>query len=213
MLVLYTSGSTGPAKKVEHSWEFIYECAAKTVQEQSLSMVDIVIDVFPHNSIAHWTLSALPAFIAGAEYHSMKFTPKFFIEKFKEVQPTILNLVPRHLEMLQETEEFETLDMSCVRYMTLGAAPVTQKMVDAFTSRGVTLVAVTYGMTECPPPMMVGYNSPEFSWIDPKITFTDDMEAIIGDVQTGDFFKKASGSIVFSHRAKEITGKTWKDVS
>ena len=86
-------------------------------------------------------------------------------------------------------------------------------MVDAFTSRGVMCVAVTYGMTECPPPMMIGYNSPEFSWIDPNITFTDDMEAIIGNVQTGDFFKKASGSIVFSHRATEITGKTWKDVS
>ena len=213
MLILYTSGSTGPAKKVSHSWEFIQICAKKTIKEQGLSGTDRVIDVFPHNTIAHWTLSALPAFLAGAEYHSMRFTAKFFIEKFKEVQPTVLNLVPRHLEMLQENEEFENLDMSCVRYMTLGAAPVTQKMVDAFTSRGVMCVAVTYGMTECPPPMMIGYNSPEFSWIDPKITFTDDMEAIIGNVQTGDFFKKASCSIVFSHRAKEITGKTWKDVS
>ena len=218
MLILYTSGSTGPAKKVSHSWEFIRECAHKTIKEQGLASHDRVIDVFPHNTIAHWTLSALPAFLAGAEYHSMKFTAKFFIEKFKEVQPTILNLIPRHLEMLQENEEFDNLDMSCVRYMTLGAAPVTQKMVDEFRNRGVMLVAVTYGMTECPPPMMIGYNRPQFSYIDPNITFTDDMEAIIGTVKTGDYFIEidqhhGDGIVEFSHRATDVTEQTWKDVS
>ena len=213
MLILYTSGSTGPAKRVEHSWEFIQICAKKTIKEQGLCEQDRVIDVFPHNTIAHWTLGALPAFLAGAEYHSMKFTAKFFIEKFKEVRPTILNLVPKHLEMLLEHPDFEKLDMSSVRYMTLGAAPVTQDMIDEFRKRGVMVVACTFGMTEAPPPMMIGYNEPNFTWIDPEITFTDDMEAIIGDIRTGDFFKKAGDAIYFSHRTEEITGKTWKDVS
>lgn len=214
MLVLYTSGSTGPAKKVEHSWEFIRECANKTILEQGLSSHDRVIDVFPHNTIAHWTLSALPAFLAGAEYHSMKFTAKFFIDKFNEVKPTILNLVPGHLKLLLEEPEFESLDMRSVRYMTLGAAPVTQDMVDIFRKKGVVCVAVTYGMTEAPPPKMVGYNNPHFTLIDDDITFDENGEAHIQGKATGDIFSfKDDGSLIFSHRIKQNHYKTWKDVS
>jgi len=215
MLILHTSGSTGPAKRVEHSWEFIRECALKTIKEQGLASHDRVIDVFPHNTIAHWALSALPAFLAGAEYHSMKFNNREFIEKFVEIQPTILNLVPRHLELLMERDEFKDLDMSCVRYMTLGAAPVTQKMINEFTNRGVTVVAVTYGMTENPPPKMIGYNQPNFTIIDDDIFFDEHGEAVINGKATGDIFKaheSGDGSVVFSHRLVAVKGQTWKDV-
>ena len=215
MLILHTSGSTGPAKRVAHKWEFIRECALKTIKEQGLSSHDRVIDVFPHNTIAHWTLSALPAFLSGAEYHSMKFEAASFIAKFKDIKPTILNLVPRHLELLQEIEEFKELDMSCVRYMTLGAAPVTQTMINEFTKRGVMCVAVTYGMTEAPPPKMIGYNQTNFTIIDDDITFDEHGEAIINGKATGDIFhghESGDGSLVFSHRLLAVKGNTWKDV-
>ena len=220
MLTLFTSGSTDTPKIVRHSWEYINKCAQKSVDEIGLTKDDIVIDVFPANTIAHYTITALPAYISGAQLVSSNFTAHTYCELFNSVKPTYIALIPRHLELLEKTKGFKDLDMSCVRYMATGSNKVEQSFIDAFKERGVQVVANWYGMTEFPPPVMIGYDSPSFDFntinaMDTHVMFnpltaTSKLgECIINGRSTGDIFDMETKT--FSHRVKTAKGRTWKN--
>lgn len=207
-LTLLTSGSTDEPKIITHTWKYINKYADRSIKEIKLTSNDIVLDVFPGNTIAHYTITAYPAFRSGAQLHTATFSPYEYIEQFKRIQPTYIALIPRHFELLQRTKGFKTLDMSCVRYMVTGSSNITQEFIDAFKERGVQTVANWYGMTEVPPPVMIGYDSPHFTKINEDVSFSSDGECIINGWKTGDIFDV--NAMTFSHRKNSANGKTWK---
>jgi len=208
-LILHTSGSTDSPKKIKHSWNYITECAQQSIKEIGLTSTDIVLDVFPGNTIAHYTITAYPALLRGAQLHTTVFSPYEYIEQFKKVQPTYIALIPRHLEILEKTKGFKDLDMSSVRYMVTGSSNITQEFINAFRDRGVQTVANWYGMTEMPPPVMIGYNTPYFTKINEDVSFSNEGECIINGWHTEDIFE-VGDIIKFSHRKTASSGKTWK---
>ena len=217
-ITLYTSGTTKAPKVIEHSWEYITDCAVYTIQEMDLTSESSVLDVFPSNTIAHWTISAFPAYLANAEYSCMKFDAKTYVENFTRIQPTHINLVPAHLPLLEAEPTFKDMDMSCVKYTTLGADNVTQDMINILQNKGAT-VMVWYGMTENPPPVMIGYGRPVFTKFNPAydLTWTADNELIINGEGTQDIFKRNidsrfDGSLEYDHRIQSDSGNsTWKN--
>ena len=220
MLTLFTSGITDEPKRVTHSWEYINQSAKLSAKEIGLTKDDIVLDVFPANTIAHYTITALPAYISGAQLVSANFNALTYPTLFSSVKPTYIALIPRHLELLQKTKGFKDLDMSCVRYMVTGSSKIEQSFIDAFKERGVQTVANWYGMTEYAPPVMIGYDSPSFDFntIDEKrthvmfnpITATSNLaHCIINGKSTGDIFDMNTKT--FSHRMNIANGKTWKN--
>lgn len=208
-LTLYTSGSTKEPKQILHS--DIQQYIDRSVKEIGLTASDVVLDVFPANVIAHYTVTAQPAIAAGAHLISANFDPYNYIKLFNEYRPTYISLIPRHYEILSNTKGWDTLDMSCVRYMVTGSSNISQKMIDAFRSRGVQLVANWYGMTEMPPPVFVGYNSEVFDFT-PKegydVSFTDEGECIINGFYTGDIFDVQQRK--FLKRKLNPQHATWK---
>ena len=219
MLTLFTSGSTDEPKRVTHSWEYINQSAERSVKEIGLTKDDIVLDVFPANTIAHYTITAVPAYISGAQLVSANFNALTYPTLFSSVKPTYIALIPRHLELLQKTKGFKDLDMSCVRYMVTGSSKIEQSFIDAFKERGVQTVANWYGMTEYAPPVMIGYDSPSFDFntIDESVTHvmfnpitaTSNLaHCIINGRSTGDIFDMNTKT--FSHRMNTANGRTWK---
>jgi acyl-coenzyme A synthetase/AMP-(fatty) acid ligase len=212
-LVLLTSGTTKPPKKINHSWEHIENAIERSISEIGLSSKDIVLDVFPGNTIAHYTVTAMPAYRAGSMLISAKFEAIDYISKFNEYRPTYIALIPKHWELLKEHNQWKTVDMSCVRYMTTGSGKVPQEMIDDFLSKGVKLVANWYGMTEHPPPVLIGYNSEQFD-LNPTlgytIEFADDGECIINGFYTGDLFDVATKKFLMRKNALSNI-KTWKN--
>jgi long-subunit acyl-CoA synthetase (AMP-forming) len=208
-LTLYTSGSTKEPKKITHNDILVY--ARRSIAEIGLSKHDRVLDVFPSNVIAHYTITSVPALLSGAHLVSMLFDPYKYIEVFKEYQPTYISLIPRHYEILTKTKGWEDLDMSCVRYMVTGSSRISQGMIDAFRDRGVQIVANWYGMTEMPPPVFVGYNTSSFDFTAKEgytVDFTDEGECIINGFYTGDIFDLEHR--VFVKRKIASDGNTWK---
>ena len=219
MLTLFTSGSTDEPKRVTHSWEYINQSAERSVKEIGLTKDDIVLDVFPANTIAHYTITAVPAYISGAQLVSANFNALTYPTLFSSIKPTYIALIPRHLELLQKTKGFKDLDMSCVRYMVTGSSKIEQSFIDAFKERGVQTVANWYGMTEYAPPVMIGYDSPSFdlNTIDESVTHvmfnpitaTSNLaHCIINGRSTGDIFDMNTKT--FSHRMNTANGRTWK---
>ena len=217
-ITLYTSGSTDQPKEVTHSWKYINQCANDSIQEIGLNEDDVVLDVFPANTIAHWTITAYPSVLSGAQYVCSNFTPYTYIQAFKRLQPSYIALIPRHLELLQSVKGFKDLDMSCVRYMVTGSNKIDQNFIDEFKNRGVQTVANWYGMTEVPPPVMIGYNTSEFdlSTINQEkhhvmfipVGYSGLQECYINGVATGDLFE--IDPVRFVKRAKTANGQTWK---
>jgi len=213
MLTLYTSGTTKAPKTVNHTWDDLNVAVDRSIAEIGLTSNDTVLDVFPANTIAHYTITAMPAYRANATLVSAKFEANHYIKLFKEVQPTYIALIPRHWELLKEVDSWKTFNMSSVRYMVTGSGPVPQEMIDDFKSKGVQTVANWYGMTEQPPPVFIGYNSEEFDF-EPKegyaVDFLADGECIINGFATGDIFDVQSRK--FLRRKDQSTGSTWKTI-
>lgn len=217
MITLYTSGSTDEPKKVTH--KDIKKYAEQSVREIDLSSKDIVLDVFPANVIAHYTVTALPALLSGAHLISANFNAYNYINLFNKIRPTYISLIPKHWELLSKTKGWKTFDMSCVRYMVTGSGKISQELIDDFRQRGVKTVANWYGMTEYPPPVMIGYNTSSFDFntIDNNqyhvmfhpITATSNLaECIINGRSTGDIFNMDTKE--FHSRRVEANGNTWK---
>lgn len=209
ILSLSTSGSTDEPKLITHTWEYINNCADKSINEIQLTKEDRVLDVFPGNTIAHYTITAYPAIKVGAQLHTAAFNPYEYIEHFNRIRPTYISLIPRHLEVLKKTKGFKSLDMSCVRYMVTGSSAVTDDFINSFLDRGVKIVANWYGMTECPPPVMIGYNTSHFTKIDKTVSFSSEGECIINGWYTNDLFE-IGDKIKFLKRKNKSNGKTWK---
>jgi long-subunit acyl-CoA synthetase (AMP-forming) len=211
-LTLLTSGTTKAPKQIIHTWDQIETCIQRSIKEISLTSNDVVLDVFPANTIAHYTVTAMPAYRARAKLVSAKFEASDYLQKFNQTRPTYIALIPRHWELLKDLSQWHNIDMSCVRYMVTGSGTVPQIMIDDFLSKGVGVVANWYGMTEQPPPVLVGYNSESFDFV-PKsrytVDFTDDGECVINGFATGDIFDLSTKK--FLHR-KETTSSTttWK---
>jgi long-chain acyl-CoA synthetase len=213
-LILLTSGTTKDPKQVTHSWEYMCSAAQRSINEIGLTTDDIVLDVFPANTIAHYTVTAMPAHRARCSLISAKFEANDYLKKFNQYRPTYIALIPQHWELLKETKGWQQMDLSSVRYMVTGSGPVSQSMIDDFVSKGVKTVANWYGMTEQPPPVLIGYNSEQFD-LNPKsgytVEFADDGECVINGFATGDIFDVTNKK--FLKRKQSIGNNvTWKNL-
>jgi acyl-coenzyme A synthetase/AMP-(fatty) acid ligase len=208
-ITLYTSGSTAESKLITH--EAMEKHINRSVIEMDLRPSDIVLDIFPSNVIAHYTVTAQPAIAAGAHLITAAFNPYNYVQLFNQYRPTVIALIPKHIEVLEKIKGWHELDMSCVRYMVTGSQQTSQTTIDSLRAKGVATVANWYGMTEMPPPIFVGYNSTAFDFT-PKygysVEFTDEGECVINGIPTGDIFDLATKT--FSHRRNNATNSTWK---
>jgi acyl-CoA synthetase (AMP-forming)/AMP-acid ligase II len=131
---------------------------------------------------------------------------------FREFKPTYTSLIPGHLNVLSKTKEWNDFDMSSLRYLVIGSQLVEQWMIDALLERGVKTVANWYGMTEMPPPVLIGYNSTAFDFT-PKsgytVEFADDGECIVNGMPTRDIFNLETKEFV--SRKDAPNGATWKN--
>lgn len=217
-IILHTSGSTDEPKQVAHKWDYLKECAQKSAKEIGLTEKDIVLDVFPANTIAHYAITAYPALISGAQLVTASFNAFTYLELFEQVRPTVISLIPRHLELLSKSKKWDSIDMNCVRYMITGSNKIEQSFIDAFRDRGVKIVANWYGMTEFPPPVMVGYNSTKFDlktlngkdhvMFHPVSATSHLAECIINGRSTGDIFDLST--MEFHSRRIDASRSTWK---
>jgi acyl-coenzyme A synthetase/AMP-(fatty) acid ligase len=210
-LTLYTSGSTGAPKLVYHSAENIslYTCiAAKTI---GLTSRDRVLNVLPSHVIGYHVVTAGAAAWANSHLLSVEFNPYMWFKIFREFKPTYTVLIPRHIEILSRLKEWQTVDLSSLRFVVTGSQRVKQEHIDSLLTRGVGHVSNWYGMTEFPPPVLVGHNSESFDLTHTygrTVEFTSEGECVIDGHLTGDIFDLATRT--FSHRKESATGSTWK---
>jgi len=210
-LTLFTSGTTGDPKLVCHSAENMSLYSSIAAATIGLTSRDRVLNVLPSHTIGYHVVTAGAAAWAGAELLSAQFDPYTWVKLFREFQPTYTVLIPRHIDILSRLKAWQDLDMASLRYVVTGSQRVEQHHIDSLLDRGVGRVGNWYGMTEFPPPVLIGHNSVSFSLnhtYGRRVEFTSAGECVIDGVPTGDIFDLSNRT--FSHRKQAMTGSTWK---
>ena len=77
-VTLFTSGSTGTPKKVVHDRSTFFRTAQFLWQHTQLTKNDLILNIFPTHTIAHWIFCAVHAQVSKADMICPIFRPKEF---------------------------------------------------------------------------------------------------------------------------------------
>ena len=151
-MFLYTSGSTGRPKGVvlshhSHLWVIEVRTRGRELQHER---VQVAAPLYHMNGLA---MSQLTLASGGLLILLPGFTARSYIEAAATWRATALTSVPPMIAMmLQEPELLATADLSAVRSIRMGSAPITQALVDR-VRRVFPNAAISngYGTTEAGP--------------------------------------------------------------
>jgi fatty-acyl-CoA synthase len=151
LLIVYTSGTTGHPKGAVLRQEALIWNAVMSQHMHDMTARDHVLTVLPLFHVGGLNIQTTPALQLGATVtlHA-RFTPDATLQAIAREKPTLTVLVPATIQALIEHAGWERADLGSLRAVTTGSAQVPQRLVDAFTQRGVPVLQV-YGSTEtCP---------------------------------------------------------------
>jgi long-chain acyl-CoA synthetase len=148
-LLIYTSGTTGKPKGVMLDHANIAAMCDMTRAGLGITAVDhslLILPLFHVNGIVVGTLTPLLA--RGRVTVAGRFSPKTFVGLVERIRPTYFSAVPAIYAMLTSIPEAETADMSSLRLVVCGAAPMPAELIARVEDvLGVALVE-GYGLSE-----------------------------------------------------------------
>jgi len=151
LLIVYTSGTTGHPKGAVLRQEALLWNGLMSQHMHDMTANDHVLTVLPLFHVGGLNIQTTPALQLGASVSLIsRFTPEGALAAIAEAQPSLMVLVPATIEAMLGTEAWERTSLASLRALTTGSTQVPQRLVDAFTRRGVPVLQV-YGSTEtCP---------------------------------------------------------------
>jgi acyl-CoA synthetase (AMP-forming)/AMP-acid ligase II len=148
----YSSGTTGLPKGVMLTHRNVVANLCQTREVQPLADDDTVIGVLPFFHIYGMTVIMNQALRRGATVVTM---PRFQLEGFLDLverhRVTKAHLVPPIVLALAQHPLVEGRDVSSLRWINSGAAPLSAELADACAARLGCTVVQGYGLTETSP--------------------------------------------------------------
>jgi len=146
--LLYTSGTTGKPKGVMLSHRMIAWNAYNTATSWQLREDDVSPIFTPLYHAGGLGAFLLPIFaIGGAIVLHAGFDPTEIWHIIESERCTVVLGVPTIWKLLMEAPEFASVDLSHVRWLASGGAPLPLYIIEAFQKRGVVF-RQGYGLTE-----------------------------------------------------------------
>jgi len=151
-LIIYTSGTTSLPKGVVLSYKALTALVVNTQSPADpTSDQEVVLVAVPFYHIAGAT-TLMSAIFSGRRLVVLPaFDPQGWLAAVEREKVTHAFLVPTMLKRVMEVDDFEQYDLSTLRLITYGAAPmpfeVVRQACDIFPPRGIGLMNA-YGQTE-----------------------------------------------------------------
>lgn len=149
-LLFYTSGTTGCAKGVQLSHRNVLTNARQVLDRTVLGAEDRLLVIMPIFHVNGLCNQVVVPFMAGA---SIVLRPRFVLEEFwpsvARYRPTYFTAVPTILgRLLEGPEPDPDLDISSLRFVRTGAAPLSLEMQRQFEAKFDLPIIVSYGLSE-----------------------------------------------------------------
>ncbi|GAB2738672.1 acyl-CoA synthetase [Amycolatopsis magusensis] len=154
-LIMYTSGSTGrPKGAVLSHGNLTWNCVNVLV-ESDLSGGEVALIAAPLFHTAALGMTCLPTLLKGGTAVLMEaFDPAAALAAIERHRVTLLFGVPAMYDAMAAQPGWASADLSSVRTMLCGGAPVPPATIRRYLDRGLTFVQ-GYGMTEAAPGVLI----------------------------------------------------------
>ena len=150
-VILYTSGTTGMPKGAMLTHGTITWNAVNTQVGWDLRHDDITLTHTPFFHTGGLNVLTTPLIHRGGTIILMKqFDAARSLELIARERCTVVFAVPTMFHMMLEAQNFETSDLSSVRFFITGGAPCPVPLIEAYARRGLTFKQ-GYGLTEAGP--------------------------------------------------------------
>ena len=150
-LLLHTGGSTGVPKETTITYGSIHWNAFNTITSWGLRPDDVSPMVFPFFHTGGWNVLTLPLFSMGATVViDQDVEPERILAQVERHEATVLVAVPAVLRSMALSDDWETADLSTLRFVKSGGGPCRETVVREWRDRGVA-ISQGYGLTECGP--------------------------------------------------------------
>ena len=150
-LIMYTSGTTGGAKGATLSHGNITWNALNVVVDADFRQDEVALVVAPLFHTAALNMLCLPTLLkGGAVLIEPGFEPGRALELIESHRVTSLFGVPAVYDAMAAHPRWPEADLSSLRMLLCGGAPVPEATIRGYTSRGLTFIQ-GYGMTETSP--------------------------------------------------------------
>ena len=151
LLLVYTSGTTGKPKGALLTHANCFWTNLSFDRTAGVRDDDVVLQVLPQFHVGGWNVQALLAWWKGVTVViEPSFDPARALRLIAEERVTTMMGVPATYLFLAEEAGFVATDLSSLRLVVVGGAPMPPSLLETWQERGVEIVQ-GYGLTEAAP--------------------------------------------------------------
>jgi fatty-acyl-CoA synthase len=154
-VLLYTSGTTGRPKAARLSHANLTWNALNVLVDVDLARDEVCLLSAPLFHAAALGMTCLPVLLKGG---TLVLEEAFDVERTLDLVPaegvTVMFGVPTMFAALARSPRFADTDLSSVRYLLCGGAPVPPSLLETYAARGLVFLQ-GYGMTEAAPGVLL----------------------------------------------------------
>jgi fatty-acyl-CoA synthase len=146
-MIIYTSGTTGPPKGAVITHENVMFNVLNYVGDWDLRADDVTVVVNPIFHVVLHILTVPLLWKGGTVVLMEEFDPSAALRIVADEGVTILFAIPTAWQMLIDAPEWESTDLSRLRFIGSGGAAASRRLMDTFARRGLAY-RQGYGLTE-----------------------------------------------------------------
>ncbi|MFC5745556.1 acyl-CoA synthetase [Actinomadura rugatobispora] len=150
-MIMYTSGTTGRAKGAMLTHGNLTWNAVNVLIDHDLTADEVALVSAPLFHTAGLNMLTLPVLLKGGRCVLVpRFDPGATFDLIEEHRVTFMFGVPAMFQAVARSPRWDGADLSSLRILTCGGAPVPPTLIAAYGERGLTFLQ-GYGMTEAAP--------------------------------------------------------------
>jgi len=146
--IFFTSGSTGPAKGVTHSYQSLEFMFASCAAGFELGSADIILADSSHSHIGGFLFSFSAMSVGGRAVIATNTEPDELLQLLRKERPTVLCILPAALFRVVRDHKATKEDFSSLRLLRSGSDKVPLELEHEFTALTGLKIDEGYGSTE-----------------------------------------------------------------